>query len=138
MNKTMIVVAILITLFYLWFTDTINKLMDDTDVSYGFKEKALVTGEKYTTSFDDNGNELIVLKGVSLQEKKELWSTSDLKKEMLELFPNFVDMKNFVEDHVESDGTFKSLLLKHIENIEFQYIGASLTGEEARAKLANF
>jgi len=138
MKKTIVVAATLITLFYLWFTDTINHVIDDTDVSYGFKEKALVSDSSIPISFDSDGNEVIVLNDISLEEKKRLWNNSDLKKEMLALFPKFIRMKNFIEVHVESDNSFKELLIKHISSVEHKFIVASMSAEEARRELSKF
>jgi len=138
MKQTVIFFAIIIALFLYWFMGTITNIIDDTDVSYGVNEKALATGEKATTSFDANGNEVIVLHGVSMSEKKRLWNNSDLKVEMLKLFPKFVAIKDFIEEHVEDDGDFKMLLLEHVENVESQYIGAALSAKKAKKELSNF
>jgi len=137
MKQTVIFFAILITLFYLWFTDTINNLIDDTDVSIGINEKALATGSKSATEYNANGNEVIVLKGISIEKKKRLWNNSDLKLEMIELFPKFTEIKYFVEEHIEDDA-FKKLLLAHVEDVEFKYIGGALTVAKAKQELSNF
>jgi len=137
MKQTVIFFAILITFFYLWFTDTINNIIDGTDVSIGVNEKALATGSKSATEYNANGSEIIVFNGVSIEEKKRLWNNSDLKVEMLELFPKFTEIKYFVEEHIEDD-TFKKLLLSHVEDVEFRYIGGSLSVEKVKQELSNF
>jgi len=144
MKQTVIFFAILIALFLYWFMGTITNIIDDTDVSYGVNEKALVTGSKNivasknTTSFNAKGEEIILLNGVSLAEKKRLWNNSDLKVEMLKLFPKFIAIKDFINEHVEDDGDFKKLLLEHVENVESQYIGAALSAEKAKKELSSF
>jgi hypothetical protein len=147
MKQTVIFFAIVIGLFLYWFMGTINGIIEDTDVSYGEKEKAVVLGEtkgattgttKGITSFDEEGNELIVLHDISLAEKKRLWNNSDLKIEMLKLFPQFVAIKAFIKERIEDDGDFKKRLLEHVEQVEFQYVGASITAKEAKKKLSNF
>jgi len=137
MKQTVIFFAILIGLFIYWFMGTMNNLIDDTDVSIGFNEKAAVTGSKSATEYNANGSEIIVFNDVSMKEKKRLWNNSDLKIEMVELLPNFSEMKYFVEEHVEDDD-FKKLLLSHVEDVEFKYIGGSLTVVKAKQELSNF
>jgi len=136
MKQTVIFFAIVIGLFIYWFMGTMNNIIDDTDVSIGFNEKAVVTGSKSAIEYNANGNEVIVFNGVSIKEKKRLWNNSDLKVEMVELFPNFSEMKYFVEEHIEDDD-FKKLLLSHVEDVEFKYIGGSLTVAEAKQELSN-
>ena len=137
MKQTVAFFAILIGLFIYWFMGTMNNLIDDTDVSIGFNEKVAVTGSKSATEYNANGSEVIVFNGVSMKEKKRLWNNSDLKIEMVELLPKFSEIKYFVEEHVEDDA-FKKLLLSHVEDVEFKYIGGSLTVEKAKQELSNF
>jgi len=137
MKQTVIFFAILIGLFIYWFMGTMNNLIDDTDVSIGFNEKAAVTGSKSATEYNANGNEVIVFNGVSMKEKKRLWNNSDLKLEMIELLPKFSEIKYFIDEHVE-DEEFKKLLLSHVEKVEFKYIGGSLTVAKAKQELSNF
>jgi len=147
MKQTVIFFAILIGIFLYWFMGTMNNIIEDTDVSYGEKEKAAVLGRaqeatrgttKGVTSFDEDGNELIVLHNISLAEKKRLWNNSDLKIEMIKLFPKFVAIRAFIKERIEDDGDFKKRLLEHVEQVEFQYVGASITAKEAKKRLANF
>jgi len=137
MKQTVIFFAILIGLFIYWFMGTMNNIIDDTDVSYGFKEKELVTGSKTTAEYNANGSEIIIFNDVSIEEKKRLWNNSDLKVEMVKLFPKFTEIKYFAEEHIEDDA-FKKLLLSHVEDVEFKYIGGSLSAAKAKQELSNF
>jgi len=137
MKQTVIFFAILIGIFIYWFMGTMNNIIDETDVTIGVNEKSLVSGSKSTTSYNANGSEIIVFNGVSIKEKKRLWNNSDLKVEMIELFPKFSEINDFVEEHVEDDA-FKTLLLSHVKDVEFNYIGGSLSSEKAKQKLSNF
>lgn len=128
MNKTVIVFGIIIFVIIFWLIGFVNTLHDDVDVSYGFNEKAIVTGDvSYITSSK-----------LSLKEKKSLWNKSNLKQEMLEFFPHFIQMKNFVEENMEDDDILKKELLSNIEFVEIEYIGGSFSIEKARTALSNF
>ena len=138
MNRTVLLGGIMIFLIVYWLIGFVNDLNRDFDVPKEVNNKTLVTQSQSHMSFNSNGNEVLLLNKLSVEEKKNLWNNSDLKVEMLEFFPHFIEMKDFVEEHIEDDGTFKTSLVSLIENIEFQYIGASLSAEKAKSELSNF
>ena len=138
MNRTMIVAGVVIFIIVSWLTGFINKLNDDVDVSYGFHEKSVVTGDKSNYTVDMNGKEVLQLSSLSMQEKKDLWNDSVLKKDMLALFPNFLEMEEFINNQVEDDGIFRKKLLEHIKNVEEEYIGGSISKDKAKAHLSKF
>jgi len=137
MNRTVILAAIMISLIVFWLIGFVNTLHDDVDVSHKLDKKALALDKSYMT-VNSYGDEVLLLNKLSVEEKKRLWNSSNLKIEMLELFPHFIAMKTFVEEHLQDDGTFKEELLSHIENVEFEYIGGSLSGDKAKASLSIF
>jgi len=138
MNGTMVFAGVVIFIIVSWLTGFVNDLNDDVDVSYGFHEKALLTGDKSHYTVDMNGREVLQLHTLSMQEKKNLWNHSLLKEDMLALFPNFSEMNYFVNNQVEDDGFFKKKLLEHISAVQEAYIGGSLSDEQAKVKLSNF
>ncbi|CAA6800566.1 MAG: Unknown protein [uncultured Sulfurovum sp.] len=138
MNRTVILGLVMISLIMFWLVGFVNTLHDDVDVSHGFQEKTLATGAKSHGTVNIYGTEDLVFSELSEQEKKRLWNSSDLKVEMLKLFPHFVRMKSFVDQNVEEEGAFKELLISHIEEIELEYIGGSLSGEKAQQALSAF
>ena len=129
MNKNMIFAGIIIALIVYWLIGFVNSLEDEVNVSHGFEEKALIT---------NNSNDMLLLSTLSVKEKKRLWNDSNLKTEMIALFPHFIEMKTFVEEYVEDDGRFKQQILSNIEDVEFEYVGGGLSGEKAKAKLLDF
>ena len=138
MNRTVILGGIMISLIVFWLIGFVNTLHDDVEVSHGYNEKALATEKTMHTTINIYGDEVLLLNKLSLEEKKRLWNTSDLKIEMLELFPHFIKMKNFVETYVEDDGIFRKKLLSNIEYVEFEYVGGSFSEEKAKRFLSNF
>lgn len=138
MNGTMVFVGVVIFLIISWLTTFINTLHDDIDVNYGFEEQVIVSNNKTNSLVNSQGNEVLLLNTLSLQEKKSLWSDSLLKEDMLKLFPRFSEMRDFVEKHIEDDGNFKEKLLEHIDDVEVTYIGGEMTGQSAKASLSTF
>jgi len=137
MNKTIIFAGIIIFFIVNWLIGTVNNLHDDVDVSHGFNEKALALEKSHTVT-NSFGDEVLSLSTLSAKEKKDLWNGSSLKIEMLELFPHFIEMKAFVEEHLEDDSVFKEKLLSTIGNVEFEYIGGTMSGDKAKATISNF
>jgi len=72
--------------------------------------------------------------GESYQQKLNIWKRSPLHQEFLRLFPNFMAMKSFVDDRI-TDTSFKSKLLKKIDEIESDFFSGAITNIEAREKL---
>ena len=137
MNRTVILGGIMISLIVFWLIGFVNSLHDDVGVSHKLSEKVSVTKKSYGT-INSYGDEILSLKNLSVKEKKRLWNNSNLKTEMIALFPRFIEMKTFVEEHIEDDGRFKQQILSNIEDVEFEYVGGGLSGEEAKAKLLDF
>jgi hypothetical protein len=138
MNKTMIFAGVVIFSIISWLTSFVNTLHEDVDVNYGFEEKVVLLGDKTKTLINNQGNEVLFLNGLLLQEKKTLWSASIFKEDMLKLFPRFSEMRYFVKNHIEDDGEFKEQLLEHIDAVEITYIGGSMTGQSAKTALSKF
>jgi len=135
MNKTMIFAGVVIFLIVSWLTGFVNELNDEVDVSYGFNEKAIITGDKSNSIIYVNGKEVLQLDKLPMKEKKNLWNSSVLKKDMLVLFPDFAKMQYFIKNHIKDDGLFKKELIEHLNDIEEEYIGGSISEEQAKALL---
>jgi hypothetical protein len=70
----------------------------------------------------------------SYSKKLEIWKRSPLHQEYLDLFPNFMAMKAFIDDRIV-DASFKGMLLKKIDEIESDFFSGSISNMEAREKL---
>jgi hypothetical protein len=137
MNKTVAFFGTVIFLVISWLIGFVNELQDDVDVSYGFNEKTMIVGDIKNYKLDSNGDRILELSTLSLEEKKKLWSESLLKEEMLKLFPNFSEIKYFIENRIQDDGSFKDELLVQVEQVQESYISGSLTGKKAKVMLSN-
>jgi len=137
MSKTVIFFGIVVFFIISWLIGFVDNLEDDVDVSYGFNEKSIVVGDIKDYKLDSSGNEILELSTFSLDEKKRLWSESSLKEEMIELFPDFSEIKYFIENRIEDDGSFKNELLAHVEDVQENYLGGGVTGRKAKIMLSN-
>jgi len=140
-KQTVAFFGVVIFLIVAWLVGFIDKLQGDVDVSHGFNEERAVMGEgEYSKNYrvNSSGNEVLILNKHSLVKQKELWNKSGLKEDMLELFPDFSEIKYFINEHIEDDGSFKNELLGHVKKVEVKYISGTLTGRKAKVMLSNF
>lgn len=90
--------------------------------------------DKYKT-VDSIGQDILDLTGADEKTQIGAWNESMLKDEFIELFPNFSEMKNFVEDRVRGK-ILKDKLLNTITKIEDQFFGGGITAEDAKRELS--
>jgi len=133
MNGTVVFSAIAIFFIVSGLISFVNDLHDNADV-----KKSYIKDESRLYVVDEFGDKILNLNGYSLSEQKRIWRDSELKEEMLELFPNFIEMKRLIEERIEADTMFKEHLLNHLSSIEEQYIGGTSNGQSAKASLSSF
>ena len=85
-------------------------------------------------SVDSIGQIILNVKGIDTAMQVTVWNASILKEEFLDLFPDFIRMKEFVRERVRGDA-LQVKLLKHIESVEGQYFSGTLNTEEAKRAL---
>jgi len=91
------------------------------------KEKAY-----YTT--DLLGDPLLNLRGVSIESARAIWRSSPMRKEMLEKFPDFEEIKMYIDNRL-SPSDFKNYLLKRVDEIEGDYLSGNISAESAKSQL---
>lgn len=138
MKQTVIFFAIVIFLIISWLIGFIDDLNKDVATHIRSREDNIVITKTSNMTVNSNGEDVLLLSNMNETQKKSVWNSSEIKAETLELFPDFSEMKVFVDEHIEDDGAFKSKLLKKIEEVEFGYIGGELTMVSAKAKFMNF
>ncbi|SFV58438.1 hypothetical protein MNB_SV-6-1737 [hydrothermal vent metagenome] len=100
-------------------------------------ETRLAQADKKHYRQDAIGQTVLVFGGESYQEKFEIWKRSPLHGEFMELFPNFMAMKNFVKDRI-LDSVFQEELSKKIDAIETEYFSGKISDMQAKEKLDNY
>ena len=85
-------------------------------------------------SVDSIGRMILDVTGVDTKRQVAVWNASKLKEEFLDLFPDFIDMKKFVQGRVRGDA-LQAKLLKHIENVEGRYFSGTFNTEQAKRAL---
>ena len=136
MNGTMIFGGIILFFILSGLMNFVNDLHDDVDSKSNYSSQES-NAEKY---YDINVvcEQTIVLSGLSKSKKREVWNKSTLKTEMMDFFPNFSLMSEFVEERMIDDSDFKKKLLEKIDSTEEKYISGVVTGERAKAALSSY
>ena len=138
MNGTVIFGGVILFFIISGLITFVNELHDDVDTAYMGQKNH--TKEEYKKFYDVNmyGEMTVVLTAVPKLKKREVWRKSLLFNEVLELFPNFTEMKSVVEKRLIDNGSFKNSLLEKIVDIEQRYIGGVETGDSAKLSLSQF
>jgi hypothetical protein len=85
-------------------------------------------------SVDSIGREILDLTDAPIGTQVQAWNNSALKTEFLELFPDFSEMKIFVEERVRGDA-LQSRLTSSIDDAESQYLSGAMNAEQAKRSL---
>jgi len=107
----------------------------DSDSYVSKNEKQAKEWAKYYKK-DVLGQPVLDLKGAPMKTAKKVWAQSQLREEMLENFPDFEGMRQFVNDRL-LPSPFRDYLLQKIEQVESDYLAGSVDSEKARAILTN-
>jgi len=136
MNGTVIFGVIALFFILSGLMNFVNDLHDDVDIKSNYSSQE-TKAENY---YDINvvGEQTIVLSGLSKSKKREVWNKSILKIEMMDFFPNFSLMSEFVEERMIDDSDFKKKLLEKIESTEEKYISGVVTGQRAKVALSSY
>lgn len=137
MNRAISLLIIVVLLMISGFMNYADYLQQKIDNSMKLSQVEKSKSEIY---YDINvfGEKILLLSSLSEAEKKEIWNASVFKNEMMDFFPNFIQMSTFVNRQVIDNGLFKEALLNNIKNTEEQYIGGRITGQSAIETLSTF
>jgi len=138
MNGTVIVGGVIMFFIISGLISFINKLHDDVDVSPKYSSSEQISKYNKLQSVNIYGEIILKFTEVKESQKRKIWNESFLNQEMLELFPNFTDMKQIVENRLVDDGLFKKELLEKLDTIEDRYIGGLETSQSAKTALSRF
>jgi hypothetical protein len=83
------------------------------------------------------GESILELNGLSEAQKMDAWRRSPIQDDMIDMFPNFQKMKDFINHRVVDDGEFKANMLKTIDELESAYIAGEIDSQSVKAKLSH-
>jgi len=84
---------------------------------------------------DSIGQDILDVTGANAQIQLGAWNSSMLKDEFLDLFPNFSEMKNFINDRLRGK-ILQDKLTKKVNEIEDEFFSGGITAEDAKRELS--
>jgi len=138
--KNLIIVVILLTGAYFFVTKVVsstNELEAENshDLHAQYKAKKVEERDAKYHLTDSIGNQVFNGVGLSLAEKKEIWSRSPLKDEMIYKYPDFYAMKHFAKMRIENED-LREVVQSVIKKVETKVISGQLSNAvEAKRQL---
>lgn len=132
MNKgilTLIGIAIVAVYLVLGF---LNKM--DTSSELSTVEQKIQKEDMTYYRKDAIGQTVLYFSGMPYEKKFAIWKRSPIHEEFFALFPNFMAMKDFVNDRV-SDPDFKDTMVTKIDDIETAYFSGKIDDLNAKEML---
>jgi hypothetical protein len=104
---------------------------DDTYSNNEYKKEQFY--DKYN-SVDIIGQKILDVSTANKEIQIKVWNHSSLKAEFLDLFPNFKEMRKFIDDRVR--GEFLQVRLKsHLKDVENKFFSGQINAEKAKKML---
>ncbi len=134
MGKGLIILAAVGMLFAYFVFNFVNDIeSNDPDRIVSKEDRKAKEYARYYQK-DALGEPVLDFRGVPVSKAKEVWSESPLRKEMLENFPQFELMKEYVTQRVVAS-PFQKYLLDKLDQVETDYFAGSIDSAEARRRL---
>ena len=111
--------------------------IQDADDKLITQEKLIVKEDMTFHQKDVVGQTILVFSGDSLEKKIGVWKRSPLHQEFMDYFPNFTEMKAFINDRI-IDADFQQRLTKKVDEAEDTFFSGEATQEQAKEKLDTF
>ena len=109
-----------------------NSMAQDGHTRY--YQKKVIDRDKQYHKEDSLGQTVINCAGLSLADKKGIWTRSPLKKEMISKFPKFGLIKMFVEARIE-DADLRKIVLKQVSKVQDEIMSGAINSNDAKYKL---
>ena len=134
MDKSlMIFIAIGIGFFYV-VTNFVGGIQEEDEAyrNHDYGQEHMY--DRYKT-VDSIGQDILDVTGANVKTQLGAWNHSLLKDDFLDLFPDFTEMKNFIDDRVRGK-MLKDKLTKTVNTIEDKFFSGSITAEDAKRELS--
>jgi hypothetical protein len=136
MDKSLLTfIAIGVGAIYL-LTNFLGDIEDDDTAYQSHTSKQAQKYDQYKR-LDSVGQTILVFDAsVSPKIQMDVWNASEVKKEFFELFPNYSEMKTFLQERIDSS-QFQAKLIKAVDDIEGQFFSGKIDAEKAKQLLGS-
>ncbi|MEA3417859.1 MAG: hypothetical protein U9Q90_00530 [Campylobacterota bacterium] len=134
MNKGLITFFVIGGILAYLLTGFIDKLQKEDDRLLSENKIQMQEDMKYYKK-DAVGNLILVFRDIPETQKIAIWKRSPMYQEMLNFFPDFSEMKAFVDDRIIVDDSFKQKLTKRVKEAEDGYFSGTMTDIQVKEYL---
>ena len=135
MDKSLMI-FIVIGIGFLYFVTTFVGDIQAEDEAYRNDDYNQERKYDQYQAIDSIGQDILDLTGADAKTQLEAWNSSLLKDEFLALFPNFSEMKNFVNDRIRGK-ILQDKLTATVNKIEDKFFSGTMGAEEAKRELSS-
>jgi hypothetical protein len=118
-----------------FLTNFVGGIQDEDDRLKNDEYNTKHQFDEYHSS-DSIGQNILDLTGADTYTQINAWQESNLKHEFLALFPNFSEMKSFIEDRIRGEA-LKTKLRSTVNKIEDQFLSGNIHTEQAKRQLSS-
>jgi len=132
MDKSLFFFVLIGVGFLYFITQFVGEIQEDEK----FQNEEYQEKHQYAKyqSVDSIGREILDMTGAPVGTQLKAWNKSALKTEFLEIFPDFSDMKLFINERVRGDA-LQAKLIAEVDNVESQYFSGAMNAEQAKRAL---
>lgn len=134
MDKSFLVFAAVGIGFLYFVTNFIGDIQEEDDTYRNSDYNMAHMYDQYNT-VDSIGQDILDLTGADAKIQLDAWNKSHLKDEFLELFPNFSEMKNFINDRIKGK-VIHTKLMEKLNTTEDKFFSGTIGAEEAKRELS--
>ncbi len=135
MNRSMIIFVVVGIALFFGITNFVGKLKDEDDRLMNASDiQKKQDAEAYRT--DVVGNAVIVASNAPIAKRIDTWKRSPLHDEYMDKFPDFSDMKLYIDDRVQ-DTELKDIIIRSLEKVESKYFAGGLSPIQAKEEIDN-
>ena len=99
-----------------------------------FGHSASIQTDARAHSIDVNGQSILDLSEVPEEKQTGIWERSSLHSEFMELIPDFIAMRNFIQDRIIGN-EFQEKLRERVNTVEDDFLSGRITQIEIKEKL---
>lgn len=132
MDKSLMIFIAVGVGFLYFITNFVGEIQEDDNLQNSeYKEK-----HKYDAyhNVDSIGQEILDVTDAATSVQVAAWNASMLKKDFLLLFPDFSEMKVFVDERVRGK-VLKEKLINSLNDAEDKYFSGAMNAEQAKRSL---
>lgn len=133
MDKSLLIYILIGMGFFYVVTDFVEGIQEEDERYRNHDYDKAHQYDKYQSE-DSVGQVVLRVSELSSTKQVEAWQKSPLKEEWLQLFPDFSEMKHFIEDRVEGEYV-KTKLKTMVDKAEDDYFSGRVTVEKAKLML---